>query len=231
MNNEYWSLTRSSLSEKLSAKEMVELCSTMVKEHCKKGQRIGLNRPNHNDVYFLHSGIVKIINLNDNGEEIIKYIVNEGETFGILGLTEGENSNDYAIAIEDSNICIFNAITLKKMMNENAHLSHYLFKMAGIRIKKLEQKLESLIHKDAKTRVKDFILDYLHDYGIKSEGHLVAKNLFSNKDVGKLTCTSRQTVNKTLNTLKINQIIDFDEKTIRAPEQIRTQDKVSAIKL
>jgi len=221
MNSEskYWHLSHFKLSERLNKDEMMQLSSILVMEHFKKGDQIELRRGNQYDVYCLKTGILKIINLNDNGEEVVKYVINEGEIFGILGLTDGESRNDYAVAMEEAIICIIDAETLKKMMNDNAKLSNYIFKMAGMRIKKLERKLESLIHKDAQTRVKEFILDYIHDYGDKSEGYIVAKNLLCNRDIGKLTSTSRQTVNKVLNDLRLNEIIDFDDKIIRAPEK------------
>lgn len=208
------------LSKRLSHKDVIDLGTNLSMEYFKKGDKIGLKRNNQCDVYFLKLGALKIIHLNDNGEEVIKYIINEGEIFGILGLTEGENINDYAVAMEDAVVSIIDADTLKKMMNDNPELNNYLFKLAGSRINKLERKLESLIYKDAKTRIKDFILDYIIDFGVRHEGYVVAKNLLSNKEIGKLTSTSRQTVNKVLNNLKLKQIIDFDEKSISATEEI-----------
>lgn len=202
---------------------MIHFCTAPNTEHFKKGNHIRLRCRNQHDVYYLKKGIIKIINLCATGKEIIKYIVNEGEIFGLLGLTEGENINDYAVAIEDVIVCPIDAATLKKMMNDNPNLNNYIFTLAGERIKKLEQNLESLVNKNAQTRIKDFILDYIKNFGTVSDDYVIAKNLLSNRDIGKLTSTSRQTVNKTLNTLKLNKIIDFDEKIMRA--SVKTLEK------
>ena len=218
--SQYWHLSHFKLSNGLSKDEMINLDSTLVMEHFRKRDKIGLKRGNFHEVYFLKTGSFKIIHLSDSGEEIIKYIVNEGEIFGLLGLIEGESINDYAVAMEDSTICVIEANSLKEMMNDNAILNNYFFMLAGARIKKLERKLETLVYNDAKTRIKGFILDYINDFGVKLEDHVIAKSLLSNKEIGKLTSTSRQTVNKVLNNLKANQIIDFDEKTIKVSEKI-----------
>jgi CRP/FNR family transcriptional regulator len=184
-------------------------------KYYKKGIHIGRDDGITDDIYFLKKGSIKIVRLCDNGEEIIKDVINEGDIFGLLGLLYGENRNDYAVAMEDAVVCIIDAITLKKMMTENQKLNNYIFKLAGLRIQKLERKLESLIHKDAETRIADFIRDYILGFGKETDAFFVAKHLLSDSEIGKLTSTSRQTVNKTLNRLKRNGIIDFDRVQIR----------------
>jgi CRP/FNR family transcriptional regulator len=173
-----------------------------------------------NDVYFLKSGTIKIVSLSSDGEEILKYIIKRGDIFGILNLMEVENDDDYAVAMEDSIICIIDSNYFKKMMEENRKLNNYIFKLAGVQIKKLERNLASLIYKDAKTRIEHFIKDYVKDVGEEEEDFFVVKNLLSNNDIGKLTSTSRQTVNRTLNSLKRHNIIDFDKNMIRINKNI-----------
>ena len=138
-----------------------------------------------------------------------------GDVFGIMSLFGGENKNDSAIAMEDCLICVIDAPTLKKMMDTNPRLNNYIFKIAGLQIQKLERKLHSLVYKNAETRVKEFVTEYINEFGEESKGVLVAKNLLSNKDIGKLTSTSRQTVNKILNELKSEGYIHFDKNIIQ----------------
>ena len=187
------------------------MCQHLVMRNFKKGERIQLNSIKGSDIYFLKRGAAKIATSYDNGEEDIKYLIGEGEIFGILNVIEGENENDSAVAMEDSLICVIDSNTLKGMMLENTKLNNHLFKLAGLRIKKLERKLEALVYKSAETRVKEFITDYLKDFGERSGDSLVARNMLSNKDIGKLTSTSRQTVNKVLNQLKGKGYLHFDK--------------------
>lgn len=211
----YWHLLQFKMSKRLSKDEMIHMCSTLVMKYYTKGNQIGLDRNATKDVYFLKKGTIKIVRLCDNGQEIIKDIIKMGDIFGILGLLYGEDKNDYAVAMEDSVVCIIDAPTLQKMMRENEHLNNHIFKLAGLRIQKLERKLESLIFKKAEVRIEEFIKDYVTDYGSETGDCFVAKNLLSDKDVGRLTSTSRQTVNRTLNSLKKQGIIDFDKNLIR----------------
>ncbi len=219
--SKYWYLTHFQLSKRLSGKEMKYLCTTMEMKFFKKEDEIKLGqRKITNDIYFLKSGTIKAVSLSSDGEEILKYIIKRGDIFGILNLMEVENDDDYAVAMEDSIICIIDSNYFKKMMEENRKLNNYIFKLAGVQIKKLERNLASLIYKDAKTRIEHFIKDYVKDVGEEEEDFFVVKNLLSNNDIGKLTSTSRQTVNKTLNSLKRHNIIDFDKNMIRINKNI-----------
>ena len=210
----YWHLEHFTFSEKLTRDEMEHMCQHLVMKRFKKGERIRLNSGKGGDVYFLKQGVVKITTDYDSGEEGIKHLVKEGEIYGILNVMKGENVNDFAIAIEDCIIFIIDVLTLKQMMIENKNLNNHLFKLAGLRIQKLERKLASLIYKNAETRVKEFIIEYLTDFGQESGEALVAKNMLSNKDIGKLTSTSRQTVNKVLNELKLQGYLHYDHQTM-----------------
>src|ERR1700737_3602417 len=54
-------------------------------------------------VYLLKEGFLKIALTNEEGKEVIKYLVKPGDLFGerpLLGVPESEE--DYAVAIEDS---------------------------------------------------------------------------------------------------------------------------------
>ena len=210
----YWHLADFKLSQKLTRNELKYMSTHLVMTHFKKGAKLELNNGETGDVYFLKKGTAKIITDNDSGEEEIKYLIKRGDIFGILNVMDGENENDSAVAIEDSLICTVDSVTLKGLMVENTKLNNHLFKLAGLRIQKLERRLEALVYKNAETRVKEFITEYVRDFGEESGAELVVKNMLSNKDIGKLTSTSRQTVNKVLNDLKDNGYLHFDKNVM-----------------
>ena len=187
------------------------MCGHLVITHFKKGEQIQFNSGIRDNVYFLNSGAFKIVTNYDSGEEGINHLVKQGEIFGLLNVIESETANDSAVAIIDSTIFTMNSSTLRQMMQENTNLNNHLFKLAGRRIQKLERKLEDLIYKDAETRIREFITGYLKDFGEQSGARTVAKNMLSNRDIGKLTCTSRQTVSKVLNKLKLKGYLHFDK--------------------
>ncbi|MGX1930998.1 Crp/Fnr family transcriptional regulator [Flagellimonas sp. 2504JD4-2] len=219
----YWYLSQFQLAKRLNNDEMMQLCGNLVLKHFKKGAEVS-SKHFKKDVFFLKRGSLKIVNLMDSGELIIKEVIREGDIFGILGLLKGDREEDFAIALEDTCICAINATTLKNMMTSNESLNNYIFTLAGSRIQKIEKKLMSLIYKDANERIEEFVREYILRFGEEEGDFIVAKNLISHQEIGKLTSTSRQTVNKVLNALRMNEIIDFDKYYIKL-----NRDKTNSI--
>lgn len=52
--------------------------------------------------------------------------------------------------------------------------------------------------KDVVKRVTEFLLEYVDENGELGDEFVVAKNIFSQRNIAKLTSTSRQTVNNAL---------------------------------
>ena len=99
---------------------------------------------------------------------------------------------------------------MQAMMRDNQPLSLKIFKLMGIRIKKIERRLESLVFKDARARIVEFLKDLAEERGQKVGFETMVKNHFTHKDIASLTGTSRQTVTTILNELKDKNLINFD---------------------
>ena len=78
----------------------------------------------------------------------------------------------------------------------------------------MERKVESLVFKDARTRIVDFLREMAEERGQKVGFEMMIKNHFTHKDIASLTGTSRQTVTTILNELRENNIINFDRRKI-----------------
>jgi len=79
---------------------------------------------------------------------------------------------------------------------------------------KAERKIESLINKDARTRIIEYLQDLAEERGQKVGSETLVKSFFKHKDIASLTATSRQTVTTVLNELRDKNIINFDRKRL-----------------
>ena len=166
-------------------------------------------------VFMIASGRVKIGGHTSDGKEMLRAILGEGEVFGELALTGEEKRKDFAQAMDNNtNICPMTIGDLEELMVENKTLSLKLYKLIGIRFRKLERKLESLVFKDARTRIIEFLKDMAEERGQKVGFEMMIKNHLTHKDIASLTGTSRQTVTTILNELKEKNIINFDRRRI-----------------
>lgn len=129
----------------------------------------------------------------------------------IMGETERK---DYAQALEDTQICPLTIETMNDMMLENKNLSLRMRQLIGLRLRKAERMIASLLFKSSKQRIIEFLLDLANEYGQKVGFETLVKQFFSHKIIAGLTATSRQTVTTVLNELKRKNIINFDRKRL-----------------
>ncbi len=184
----------------------------------KKSDYIYFTDDNANKIYLIDKGKVKIGYYTEEGEEVIKAILTKGEIFGEKALLGIDKRNEFAQSIDNTtSICPVSKDTMFQLMRDNVSISFKIYKFIGLRIKRLERRLELLLFKDAKTRLLEFLDELCEDYGYECDqtGDHVIKHPYTQKDIASLIGTSRPTLNSLLNELKHNQIIDFNRKEIR----------------
>lgn len=166
-------------------------------------------------LFILKEGRVKVGNYSDDGREVIKAIIHPGELFGEMGLAGEDKRNEFAITMKEE--CSFYMIyvaDLRKVMQHNSELSLRLIDRIGSRIRKTERRLESIIFKDSKTRVVEFIQQMISKEGMTYGDEVLLKHFLTHQDIANLTGTSRQFVTSVLNELKRSKIIKFDRNSI-----------------
>ena len=208
----YWFLEGFSLFKKLGMPSMMKLCDFLEMDHVDKGSVIEIGARDRKCIFFLKNGSVKIM---DSDSDIVKYVVKKGNIFGELSIYDKDSSSkEVAIALEDVVICYIESDMMEDLMEEHKSLKNGLLKIYGLRIRKLETRLQDLLYKDSKTRISEFIKAYIEEFGESNKERVIAKNLLSHKDIANLTNTSRQTVNNVLSTMRKDNVIDYDSKFI-----------------
>ncbi|MFP4091348.1 MAG: Crp/Fnr family transcriptional regulator [Cyclobacteriaceae bacterium] len=166
-------------------------------------------------VYLVKKGRVKISTYADDGKEIVKTILGAGEMFGELALAGEVQRNDFAQAMDaETIICPLTTSDMRSMMADDQSLSFSVFKTIGLRMRKLERRLELLISKDARTRIVEFLKEMAEDKGKKIGSETMIPSHLKHQDIASLTGTSRQTVTTVLNELKNSNLIYFDRRKI-----------------
>lgn len=181
----------------------------------KKDQFIYIPNEEASHIYMIAQGRVKIGHYLDDGQEVVSAILTTGEIFGELALAGEEKRRDFAQVMDnDTQICPLSIDELKSLMKEDKELSFRLLKLVGLRLMRLERKLELLVFKDARTRIIEFLKDAASWKGKKVGFETMIPTKLTHKDIAALTGTSRQTVTTILNELKEQNLIYFDRKKI-----------------
>lgn len=166
-------------------------------------------------IFFLARGTVKIGTHSSDGKEIIKSLIHPTAMFGELGLVGEAKRQDFAQALkEDVHVYTLKVDDFKLFMRNNFDLCNRVMMLFGSRLMKAENKLESLIFKDARTRIIDFIKDSVNKRGRRVGYEMLLKHSLTHQDIANITCTSRQTVTLVLNELKKSDLIYFNRGKI-----------------
>ena len=198
----------------MGKKNLMAMCHLLEMKNVKRGETLYLSRADKDVVYFLKSGTIKIVT---SETDHTRSLLSMGNIFGELNLfNEGEEneSEEKAIVLEDGVVCVIEREQMKMMLEKYSSLKNQLLKISGLKIRKLQRNLEDLLYKDSETRIKEYILNYINQFGNEKDGVLKAKNLLSHKDIAQLTSTSRQTVSNVLSKLRKENIIDYNTKEI-----------------
>lgn len=209
-----WYLENLNLMEGLSADEMMKLANMTNMKSLGKNEIIYFPDEPSSSFYFLKSGQVKLSRISKEGKEITLTVLGPGEIFGEFGLSESGTRDDIATAIDEVVICAVSKNQIENLLLLNPKLNLRIIKLIGLRLQKIERKLESLVFRDSNHRIIDFLSSYAGEYGKKIGTEIFIKTNITHQEIANLTATSRQTVTTVFNELKKQNIIDFSRREI-----------------
>ena len=219
-----WHLENFNLLKALSIMEKMKMAKKVKDSQIKKNEYIYFPEDPSSSIFFLKKGRVKIGSYSDEGKEIIKAILGPGEIFGELSLIGEEKRKDFAMALDNEvTLCAMGMDDMGEMMEGNSGLSLKITKLIGFRLQRTERRLESLIFKDARSRIIDFIIDTGKEKGKVIGKEILVKHFLTHQDIANLTATSRQTVTTILNELKEKNLIHLERNQflIRDIDQLK----------
>lgn len=215
--SKYWYLSHFNLFKRLKERELMFLSENSKMKNFSQGDRIYESVSTNDNIYLLKKGLLRLSKIQENGNEIVISLIKEGSIFGFSKLLHEDNSqgDEVVMALQNSIICVVTKPIFQGLMDNNKDINNHVLKLAGLRIRRLENKLEDLIYKTAETRIREFITRFIKEYGVNVGPYYEVKHFLTNKDIGNLTNATRQKVNEVMNSMKREKIIDFDRKKLR----------------
>jgi len=221
--NEMWYLENIDLFSIFCHKKSEGFREKFPMQTYKKQDFVYLPNESSTHVYMIAEGRVKIGSYSDDGKEVIKTILQTGEVFGELAIFGEDKRKNYAQAIDSQvKICPITLEEMESLMYQDKELSLKLTKLVGLRLLKMERKIESLVFKDSRTRIIEYLLELAEEKGKKVGFETLVKQFFTHQDIAKITATARQTVTTILNELRDENLINFDRRRLL----IRDVDKL-----
>jgi CRP/FNR family transcriptional regulator len=215
----YWYLRDHKLFRTLSFGQIRQLCIITGFKKAKKGEIIYFSSSDLPRIFLLKKGNIKIVAVDEDGNETIKDIIQKGDLFGELTLEADSQSNEYAkVLSDDVAICSFLMSDFEDLLLRNPSLALSYTKFVGLKMKRIKNSYSNLISKDAKTRLFQFLKDWADKEGVRTENTVVIDNYLTQNDIAQIICTSRQTATQLLNEMETNGAIRYSRKEIIIPD-------------
>lgn len=211
----YWYLRDHKLFWTLSMSQIKQLCIITGFKKAKKGDIIYFSSSDVPRIYLLKKGNIKIVSIDEGGNETIKEILQKGDLFGELSLEADENVNEYAKVLTDEvSICSFLLSDFEDLLVRNPTLALSYTKFVGLKMKRFKNNYSNLVSKDAKSRLVSFLKDWATREGTFEGNKVTIENYLTQNDISQIICTSRQTATLLLNELEEKNLIYYNRKEI-----------------
>lgn len=203
------------LFQVLSEEELERLAAMTEMRVIPKQSHIYCMGDSSDKLFILTKGVVKIGTESDEDREVIKQILHPVAVFGELGLVGEQERQDFAVAMnEEVHLLCLPVDQFQEFMLHNHQLSIQLLQWIGTRLRRTETRLESLIFKDARERIIDFLKDSARKRGKRIGYETLIRHSLTQQDIANITGTSRQTVTSVLNDLRKSNLIYFNRRSI-----------------
>jgi CRP/FNR family transcriptional regulator len=211
----YWYLRDHKLFWTLSMSQIKQLCIIVGFKKAKKGDVIYFSSSDVPRIFLLKKGNIKIVSVDEDGNETIKEILQKGDLFGELALEKDSDVNEYAKALtEEVSICSFLLSDFEDLLVKNPSLALSYTKFVGLKMKRFKNNYSNLVSKDAKTRLVSFLKEWAIREGKQVGSKYTIDNYLTQTDIAQIICTSRQTATLLLNELEEKNLIYYSRKEI-----------------
>lgn len=196
-----------------------------------KGGYVYFEAFHHNKLYFIKDGYIRIGYIDEEGNEVIKEIIQKGEIFGQITLERYNMKGEFAQAHKaDVSLCAFTIEDFQQLLKKKPELAFKYTKQIGSKLRTIESRLVNLLNKDVRTRLINFFgqLASQHIGENSPEGFCIPNHL-THEDIAHLIGSSRQTVTTLINDLAAEGLISFNRQQICFPDVKKIQKLGSVI--
>jgi CRP/FNR family transcriptional regulator len=167
-----------------------------------RGEIIFSPGTDHESVYLLECGLVRIFRLSASGAESTFYYVSPGEVFGAESFLAGDGEENFAQALSPSRAWRVPRGVFEEALARDGSVMRELARQLGRRLKLAENRIEDRVFRDVEARVARVLLELAERFGTSAQNGWTRLDLpVTQSDLATLIGTTRQSVNACLRRL------------------------------
>ena len=181
--------------------------------HVKKGDT--LMRPEEclEHFFVLLEGRVKVSQINfETGKEQILYLLSKGDMYDVVSLLDGKVHENVAMALDDVKLLVFPIELFREWVATKPSFNKLFLPYVGKQLRSMENLASDLSLYDTTTRLVKLIARNIEQEDGKQTLKLI--NNLSHEELANLIGTVRKVLNRNLQALKKEGLIDIKRKEI-----------------
>jgi CRP/FNR family transcriptional regulator len=208
----------------LSDEEMGDIVGKIVVKYYRKDDVILWEGDTNSYMYLIMSGRVKVVQMTEDGKEIISAIHAVGDSFGELSLLDCKTSPAEVVAIEDTSAAIISREDLFSIIYSQKKVLDNLIQMFCMRLRDSCERVQMVNFKNSEQRLTMLFQKFSASHGEPvTEGTLLNIRL-THQIMASMTGLSRETVTRTIDALRKEKSIQIrkgDRKVILLPDFLK----------
>ena len=179
-----------------------------------------------NYFYFIISGKIKIYQLElESAKEQTLYLLSHGDMFDVVSLLDGQPNEYISEVLEDAHIIQVPLDSVKKLILEDEKFRQYFYSYLAQQLKSMEELAVSLSFYDVYQRVIQLFAKFTETHNGVNQLRVI-DNL-KHEDIASMVGSVRKVVNRSLQKLKKDGIIEISRKKIHIKNFQKLLDKLS----
>ncbi|TLS50809.1 Crp/Fnr family transcriptional regulator [Paenibacillus antri] len=196
----------------LSEDELLGIGLVSIERKYEKKQIIFHEGGEKEAVFFIQEGLVKTFKTDENGHEQIMSFLKSGDMFPHTGLFDAEPYPATAEAIVETVLLAIPVKSFEQQLLRTPAIAMKIMRVMSEKIRELQGKLQELTGHDVQDRGQSFLLKLAEHYGTMKGGEVHIAIPMTHQDVANVIGTTRETVNRLLNQLRKEGILDTDRQ-------------------
>jgi CRP-like cAMP-binding protein len=222
-HSKLWYLEKLGLLDNLADEQRRAFVAMTRVFEANRGTCIYLPGDRSDRVYLVKSGVIKIARQTSDHREIVLAYLRAGDIFGERALVDDTPRDHFAEATEDAALYEIAREGLLRLMTDTPQVGLQITKLIGLRLRRLEARVEELLGKSAQARLAQTLLQLAEEHGVDDADGVLIPMRLSQSELGRLVGLRRETVNTILQAWRQRGLVDAARRTIRLrhPDALR----------
>ena len=176
--------------------------------------------------YFVMSGKIKIYDIDfETSKEQTLYMLSHGDMFDVVSLLDGKPNQYISEVLEDAHIIQIPLVDVQQMILQDAKFRQYFYSYVASQLKSMENLAISLSFYDVYQRVIQLFAHFTKT--VNGESKLRVIDNLNHNEIASMVGSVRKVVNRTLQKLKKDGIIEVSRKNIHIKNFQKLLDKLN----